>query len=274
MILRNISSIHVINFADDTVIYLAGESKDEIEESLNQEFKNISTYFDQNQLVINLNKGKTESMLFGTSKKLSTSGKEINLWYKHMRIKSTESYKYLGTLLDNTLSLKENFEKIYKRTSSKLRLLSSLHKYLNEDAKVRIYKCMILPCIKYNCTIKLQISETQCKQFQAIDKIIERGIKVKQPSVENEIKKHAVLLVRKCLEDKMCDNFKNYFEIKYHQRDTRNNGLLIKIPKTKLQYAKHGFFSSGATLDNTLPIEIHSKENFSSFRKAILKYFI
>ena len=72
-------------------------------------------YFRKNQLVINLKKGKTESMIFGTSQKLSKCGKELNLSFNGTEIIQTDHYKYLGTVLDTTLSLKDNFDTVYKR---------------------------------------------------------------------------------------------------------------------------------------------------------------
>ena len=59
-----------LNFTDDTVAYVHGKTKDIVESQLNEDLKNMSTYFKTNQLIINLNKGKTEMMIFGTSSRL------------------------------------------------------------------------------------------------------------------------------------------------------------------------------------------------------------
>ncbi|XP_057299399.1 uncharacterized protein LOC130630019 [Hydractinia symbiolongicarpus] len=98
-----------IEFADDTVIYIAGANKCIIENLLNNDLKNVSSYFEENGLVINLKKGKSESMLFGISKKLTKWGDELSLYYNETPIPATKEYKYLGTILDNTLSLNSNF---------------------------------------------------------------------------------------------------------------------------------------------------------------------
>ena len=50
-----------------------------MENKLNGDLENMCMYFRKNQLVINLKNGKTESMIFGTSQKLSKCGKELNL---------------------------------------------------------------------------------------------------------------------------------------------------------------------------------------------------
>ena len=60
----------------------------------------MSTYIKTNQLIINLNKGKTETMIFGTSSRLSKCGKKLTLYYDDYD--ATETYKYLETILDST----------------------------------------------------------------------------------------------------------------------------------------------------------------------------
>ena len=93
---------------------------------------NISNYFCQNKLVINLQPGETEPMLFATGRKLSQNKKPMKLEYKSQIIFSIVEYKYLETILDQTLLCSSKFnEKVYKKTSGKLRLLQFLKCYLS-----------------------------------------------------------------------------------------------------------------------------------------------
>ena len=86
-------------------MYFAGKSKGDIENKLNGDLENMCMYFRKNQLVMNLKKGKTQSMIFGTSQKLSKCGKETFIHsFNGTEIKQTDHYKYLGTFLDTTLS--------------------------------------------------------------------------------------------------------------------------------------------------------------------------
>ena len=112
----------VIMYADDTVLYVSHESKKKIENYLNQDMQNQLSYFRKNELVINLKKRKTETMLLRTTKRLKNAG-EIDVLYNNQRINFTETYKYLGNIVDHNLNFSENFEKSYKKASSRLRLL-------------------------------------------------------------------------------------------------------------------------------------------------------
>ena len=62
----------VLMYADDSVVYTAGKSVEFIERILSNDLKHIAKYFDENELIINLNKGKTEVMLFGTAEDITT----------------------------------------------------------------------------------------------------------------------------------------------------------------------------------------------------------
>ena len=61
-------------YADDTVIYTSHRDIKVIENTLSANMTVIKNWLDKNRLIINLKKGKTESMLFGTAKRLGSHG--------------------------------------------------------------------------------------------------------------------------------------------------------------------------------------------------------
>ena len=104
---------NVLLYADDTVLYFAGKDVGIIENTLNRELEEVARYLDENELVINLKKGKTEAMLFGTAKRLSLKDRELNIKYRGTEINITKEYTYLGYTLDNTLKLNRCFDTAY-----------------------------------------------------------------------------------------------------------------------------------------------------------------
>ena len=62
---------------------------------LNEDFKNISLHFVENNLVINLKADKIKCMLVGTSRNLSTDPNQLKLFYNHTQIYFAESIIYL-----------------------------------------------------------------------------------------------------------------------------------------------------------------------------------
>ena len=263
----------IILFADDTVVYTAGKTIEEIERKLNSDLKNVADYLAENELIINLKKGKTESMLFGTAKRLSINHPELKLNYKGVNINSTTEYKYLGTVLDKTLSMNTNFNLTYKKASSKLRLLNALKRHLTIKAVEKVYKSMILPCILFNCSMQLNLNDSKQQKLSSLDRRVASLLPRKQPKIINDINRHVVLLVRKCLEGLTCENFTKYFAIQNHTKHTRNNNAMLQIPKVKLQIGKLGFYSMGVKMYNTLPLNLRKKESYQLFRKSLFTHF-
>ena len=73
----HIQSCEVIMHADDAVIFYGNKDPTVIEIQLNKDMENVKNYCFTNELIINTKKGKTEVMLFGTSKRLKSSGKKL-----------------------------------------------------------------------------------------------------------------------------------------------------------------------------------------------------
>ena len=54
--------------ADDTVMYMSSSSLNDIGKKLSEDLKSLKSWFDTSELEMNLKKGNTEAMIFGTSK--------------------------------------------------------------------------------------------------------------------------------------------------------------------------------------------------------------
>ena len=271
-----LANSRVLKYADDTVIYVPGKDIETIERALSQDLELIAEYFNQNELVINLKKGKTEIMMFGTGKRLSSQPRNLEVKYRGQVINTTKSYKYLGYILDTSLTLSENFDAAYKKASGRLRLLSKLREHVTSDAALKIYQMMILPIITYSGMIKLLLSNTQLAKYTSIENRARDVIGNEKhiPQLENILKKKACMTVRKCLENDMCSNFQGYFEINDHKQHTRNNSKLVKLPKVKLEYARQSFSFAAAKIYNDLPIDIRSENNFKNFKSLLDIHFV
>ena len=87
------------------------------------------------------------------------------------------------------------------------------------------------------------------------------------PSVEHLVNKKLCLNVFKCINDDSCDNFNDYFEIMNNK--TRNNGILIRLPKIRHESSKKSFFYYGAKCFSDLPAQVRGAQNSKEF----LNYF-
>ena len=76
-------------------------------------------------------------------------------------------------------------------------------------------------------------------------------------------------MVYKCLHDETCDSLKGYFVVNQHDLGTRNQNLLVKLPKIKLELGRQTFKYYGAKLYNELPINLRREENFLAFKRGL-----
>ena len=102
----------------------------------------------------------------------------------------------------------------------------------------------------------MKLNMGQKKKLISLDDRTRLATKSNKNSIKSIIEKHTVLLVRKCLDGNACNTFQEYFEFNHQNKSTRNNGVLLKVPKVKLKMAKAGFFFMGGKYFNLLLLEI------------------
>ena len=263
----------MIQFADDTVIYVSDKCFHTIERKLNEDLSYIADYLLLNELIINLNKGKTECILFGTSRKLKNFPNGLSVFYRSSKVVNSIRYKYLGSRINQTLNINENFNYLYKQASNKLRMLSAISEGLPQPCISRIYRVMILPALMYNCITSLNMNAGQMQKLQSIRDRAEKLSSTSQENIVHMIKRKSVVLVKKSLEGLLCDNFTGHFQFNCHGKATTNGNFFLRIPKIKLEFARSGFFSMGVKNFNSLPIEIRQTESIEDFKKKCKTYF-
>ena len=252
--------------------------------SLSEDINSLASWFQDNELIINLKKGKTEVMLFGTAKRLSGfDGKELNLSVNGSRIDTTTNYKYLGVYLDPTLNLDMHFYKTYKKAAGRVNLLRRIRSNTDTLSAERIYRAMIMPIFTYCGQITLGWSETRRCQIRNLEQRSHRIIlqnskclncELRLPSIENFLKKKACLFVFDCLKGNVCSPFKDYFNFLIHDFNTRNSKTTIALPKVKLDFARKSFYFLGASVFNFLPLKIKQISCKILFRESLDQFFV
>ena len=267
--------VSTIMYADDTVLFLSHKKKSEIERCLNKDMENLLHYFRQNELVINLKPGKTETMLFGTCKRLKNAGGELEVLYNNVKISFTKTYKYLGNILDSNMNFSLNFDASYKNTSGRLRLLEQMRCYLTTKAARLVYVMMIVPIVTAGCTLKSPYNATQSAKLLSLDRRAKKIVGANDTTpLESLANRERCLLVKKCLTQEMNDKFNQYFKVLDHKINTRNNTISLKIPPAKLEIFKNTFYFSGTVLYNSLPNEIRKVDSYRKFKECIDSFLI
>ena len=230
------------------MLYTPGKDVVIIEEKLSTDVQAIATWCMENEFILNLKKEKSESMLFGTSKRLSSITKTLEIKYEKNYINVTTSYKYLGIEIDPTLSMSKHFDCSYKKASGRLFLLSKLRYQLNVASAAAIFNTMVLlviPIVTYCCLLSLHVTRTQqSRRLTSLDnrakKIVDIGRTntVNLVSIEGYKNRHACKFVKKCMDRMVCENFHEYFTTISHGKNTRHNKCLLKLPLCRTEFAR------------------------------------
>ena len=105
-----------------------------------------------------MKKGKTEFVFYGTAKRISEqqlSGERISVTICGENVNQSTSYDYLGVTLDDKLTLTEYLQKLYKKGSTRLKLLSTVRESISPYVAETIYCAMIEPVLMYCSTVLL-----------------------------------------------------------------------------------------------------------------------
>ena len=126
--------------------------------------------------MINLKKGKTETMLFGTEKRLSNlNNQQINLEYNGSKVYFTSCYKYLGIHLRPSLNMNDHVNKAYRKASGYLKLPAKTRPFLSVRASLDIYRSMVIPVLTYCslvCTCATNPQKNRSVNFHITDRVL------------------------------------------------------------------------------------------------------
>ena len=138
---------------------------------------------------------------------------------------------------------------------------------------------MIVPVFTYCSLIFINTTATEKRKLDSFHKRAMKIInwrcdkEVVLPSIDMLFKKRACEFVAFCLTTEI-EQLKGYFELIQHQRSTRNNGFLIRVPNMKLEYARKSVKYSCCKIFNALPLDIRRNVFENSYRSQLKSHFV
>lgn len=136
-------------YADESALLVSGDDISEIEKTLGNELNSVSKWLIDNRLSIHL--GKTESILFGTKKKLSKV-KLLKIKCNGTETVSQKCVTYLGIALDQSLTCSSIAEKILSKCAGKLKFLYRKTRLLDFSIKKLLVVSLIQCHFDYACS--------------------------------------------------------------------------------------------------------------------------
>ena len=265
-----VNGANIQMYADDTVIVNSGRCAAEIVDKLQPLLNSFSKWCHANKL--SLNASKTKLVIFGTRHKVKKC-KGVSVGLEGANLQIVPTYKYLGFMLDSTLSFNHHVNCVSKLVAYKVNLLSKIRRFLNADVALKIYKSMILPYLHYGDVI---YGAANASGLEKLQRLQNRGLKICKgydrrfnTARLHSVTKCSMLKVRR---EAHLNNFMYQRLDRPEGRDDRNlctgahDAPLFKVKIPKLEAYKRAAKYRGAVQWNDLPVKTRLINNFASFK--------
>ena len=273
-------------YADDSMLLVSGKNVNEIEKTLESEMNEISKWLQENKLSLHL--GKTESILFGSVRKLKKVSK-MKITCNNIDIEAKSTVKYLGVALDQDMTGKTMGTSVVKKINSVLKFLyrkSSFFKFRNRKL---LCSALLQSRFDYghNFYYRGLYKEIQLKLQTAQNKMIRFILNYdsRQHLYFKDFVKTGCLSVDKRYEYLSANLMYNIFYglapsylchfervDNLHSYGTRHSVLSYVLPEIKTHGGKT-FMYNGAKLWNSLPVSLRSIESRDNFKIKCKKFF-
>jgi hypothetical protein len=262
----------MVLFADDTSIIVTNPNPIDFTKDINTAFKNVNAWFNANLLSLNLD--KTHYMQFITK---SSSLLDLNVGYDNKQIYNISNLKFLGIVINNTLSWKNHVDMILPKLSAAYFAIRAVKPFMLQDTLKMIYYSYFRSIMAYGI-IFWGNSSSSNNIFRLQKRIIRiiMGARIRD-SCRDLFKilnilplqsQYILSLVLFAVNNK--NNFKVNSEI--HGINTRNNPNLFQ-PLSHLTIYQKGTYYLGIKVFNSLSSQIKDlTHNTRQFKSALNPY--
>ena len=253
---------------------------------IENDLQSLHKWFSMNKL--KLNEAKTTFCIFGTRHMISSAKSSvITLNFNNTLSRPVKELKYLGMILDETLSFKSHIEKLSTRLSKTLGILSNIKHLIPISIKKNIYSSLILSHLNYCSTIWCNANQTDINKLRVILNRACRHIlnirETKTPSIYLYRKLNWLMVDERLALNTALDFYKLHHKIysydlilpprlsEIHSHDTRQNSL-FDLPLVSSEYGKRNLNYSVASFINSLPSCISIDLPISVFKRNYSEY--
>jgi hypothetical protein len=276
----------LVLYADDSIIIVSGKDQSIISETLAIELDACNRWLIENKLA--LHPGKCEAILF-CSKRKGKRVKDFSVKYNDHVIEGHLNVKYLGSIIDQSLSGKDNVSSIIRKANGKLKFLYRNRRCLNERTRKILCTSLILSHMDYaamswyygltsNLKGKLQVMQNKVVRF-----ILELGPrehigqlelnKVGYLCVKDRVSQLGLNLAHNIFYDRCPTYLKTDF-VKVsdcHDHNTRSSDFNFKVPKAN-SIIETTFYCNAIRQWNQLPDQLKSMQSKDAFKTALKRY--
>ena len=133
-------------YADDSALVFSGPDPIKVADFLGSELNICRKWLIDNRLSLHF--GKTECIVFGPKRRLSTD-LQFDIKLDGAVVKRVTSVKYLGIVLNQFMDFSDHVEKLVKKANSKLNFLYRNARFMNQRVKKLLVQSLIFSSAEY-----------------------------------------------------------------------------------------------------------------------------
>ena len=274
----------VVLFADDTAIYIINSNLSSLNASLQKCLDAANLWMARNGL--RLNENKTKCMLIHSSKAKAESGLDIHI--DDVTVEQVRSLKYLGVVLNDTLTWSDHVDMVCGKVNRSLNLLRRLSWFLPRSLLFTFLKSYILPHFDY-CDVVW--SGCNLGESRRLDVLLNFACKVvlrRQrdssstaalqelglTNLTSRRKLHIAQCVFRCLSCQSPPYLTRLFPSVSSHHNTRSSSTSqLNLPLLRTSTGQKAFSFAGASLWRTLPPATRQEKNFKKFSEKCKNFF-
>lgn len=277
---------NLLLYADDSALFISGKDPIVIAKVLSEELESCRQWLINNKLSLHL--GKTESIIFGSMRKLNNI-KKFDVTCNGETISPVKSVKYLGVTLDDSLSGESIANSIISKTGARIKFLYRQAHFLNLKSRKTLCSALIQCYFDYCCSSwysglsqkmknRLQVMQNKVGRFilnleprshigqPELDRVglLKVAYRVKQLKLN-----HVFNIFHGSAPDYLCTHFTKTSD--FHKYNTRDSKYNFVVPRAQGQ-ACNTFYKTAIQEWNSLPTNIRSVNNKIQFKSATKKH--
>ena len=289
--LSSIIQQHAVNhqlFADDTQLQQSCKPTDihTLTHTLENATIDIKSWMSNNML--KLNDDKTEALLFSSSASL-TSSLPSSITVGSSDISFTNTARNLGFIMDSTLSMKQHITKVCQTCYFELKRISSIRKFLTEDATKTLVTSCVLSRLDYCNSLLTGCPDNILQPLQKVQNSAARIIfkaRYRQPTTPLLIQLHWLPVKERINYKTACfcyhiitDSAPAYLsdlvQLYTPSRSLRSSSDTRLLRQGRFKRKSHGFRSFSVyapQLWNSLPTHIRHAPSITAFKSNLKTY--
>ena len=270
-------------FADDTNIYFDASDTIKLQKIMNRELRHVKKWLEANKLALNIE--FTNYVIFHSPVKKITETVKIKFGRKH--ISRSNSVKFLGVLLDETLSWRFHLVELSRKLARSVGIFYKLRHFVPLETLKSVYYALFYPFLSYGITVWGATHGQYLSPVLVSQKRVVRAMTFSDPFAHSlplfsdlQILKlddiyHLYLtsFVYECHNKLAPNHFSDYFtqvsDIHHHNTRSASHGDFFLKRKNTLQYGLRSVCFNGAKIWNNIPPDIRNSPSVANFKKKI-----